>query len=115
MEYLTNAANRQSNPVMYRLAFVNLGQRECKNIVQYLDLLREKAVDGGFSCPSTSSKFDYTDYATRDRLIQGTHNKKTQASLLTNIKTLPTLLDLVKHCKSIKLLKRYNNYERSYC
>ena len=102
MLYIKNAATKLSNPTVYRLAFQRLDQGEHQGIDNYIDILRDKAIDCEFVCPSESCHFDYSEYAIRDRFIQGLLDKKTQTNILTNISTLPTLNDVIKHAKSME-------------
>ena len=101
LEYIKNAATQESNPTVYRLEFQKFDQTDGQNIDSYVDILREKAVDCEFICPM-KCKLDYSEYAIRDRFIQGIQNKKLQTNILTNISKLPKLSDVIKHAKSIE-------------
>ena len=74
--YIKNSATQQSNPAVYRLSFQKINQLDHQTIDEYIAILREKAVDCDFRCPSPSCKFDYTEFAVKDRLIQGLVDKK---------------------------------------
>ena len=100
--YIKNAATQQSNPTVYRLEFQKLDQLEGQSVDQYIDILRDKSVDCEFICPSQTCNFDYSEFAIRDRLIQGILNKKLQTNILTNISTLPKLSDVLKYAKSVE-------------
>lgn len=91
---------------MYRLAFHRVDQLEHQSIEQYVDVLRDKAVDCEFTCPSDNCNFDYSSYAIRDRLIQGLYDKKFQTNILTHISSLPTLQDVIKHAQSLEMAKK---------
>ena len=101
LNYIKEAATQESNSTVYRLEFQKLDQLDGQNIDEYVDILREKAVDCDFICPM-KCKLDYSDFAIRDRFIQGIHNKKLQTNILTNISRLPTLNDVLRHAKSIE-------------
>ena len=102
LEYMKNVATQHSNPTVYRLEFQKLEQLNSQSIDQYIDHLRDKAVDCEFICPSRTCNFDYSEFAIRDRFIQGINDKKIQTNILTNIAALPTLYDVLKHAKSIE-------------
>ncbi len=106
LNYIKETATEASNPTVYRLAFQRLDQLPHQTVEQYVDILRDKAVDCEFTCPSQSCQFDYSSFAIRDRLIQGLHDKKSQTNILTNIKALPTLQDVVKHAKSLETAQK---------
>ena len=101
IEYIKSTVTKRSNPTIYRLAFQRLNQLEHQTIDQYVDILREKAIDCEFIC-QCPCQFDYSSYAIRDRLIQGLFDKMAQKNTLSNISALPTLQDVINHTKSIE-------------
>ena len=105
IDYIKKVATQQSDPAVYRLSFQKLDQTPYQNVGQYIDLLRDKSSDCEFVCPNIKCKFDYTDFAIRDRLIQGLNDKKMQTSVLTNISKLPKLEDVINHCKVMEVAK----------
>ena len=105
IQYIKDTATKMSNPTVYRLSFQRLDQLEHHSIDQYVDTLRDKAIDCEFVCPSESCQYNYAEFAIRDRFIQGLHDKKIQTNILSHISMLPTLQDVIKHAKSIEAAK----------
>ena len=97
---LNRIVTEHSNPMIHRINFRNIVQKDSEKIQDFYNRLLATAVDCEFSCPNESCKQDLTSENIKDQFVIGLHNPQLQAEILTHIKTLPDLTKIITHAQS---------------
>ncbi len=104
LDKVETVVTQRANPMVHRMTFGNIYQKDQESIQNFVIRLRSAAEDCDFNCPECKKNISNTYI--KDQFIRGLNNEMLQTDILAKAESLKSITETVKHAEAFEAALR---------